>query len=311
MWSKKKPANDAQGRVFPVAKSAEEWSRELTPEQYYVLRQHGTERPRSSPLDKQYGAGRYLCAGCDQELFGADTKFDSGTGWPSFFRPLPGAVETSEDNSLFTTRTEVHCARCGGHLGHVFPDGPQPTGERYCMNGVALKFVAEQAAGAGKPATDASPLATATFAAGCFWGVESEFRALDGVVDAAVGYTGGKTSHPTYEQVCADRTGHAEAVEVKYDPARISYEKLLEAFWEMHDPTTPNRQGPDIGSHYRSAVFVHDEQQAAAARAVKAALDKAGRFRRPIVTEIVPAAPFYRAEDYHQQYFQKRGVRGH
>jgi peptide-methionine (S)-S-oxide reductase len=154
-------------------------------------------------------------------------------------------------------------------------------------------------------------LATATFAAGCFWGVESEFRRLDGVVDATVGYTGGKTSEPTYEQVCADRTGHAEAVEVKYDPAKISYEKLLEAFWEIHDPTTPNRQGPDVGSQYRSAVFVHDDKQAAAARAVKAALEKAGRYRRPIVTEIVPATPFYKAEDYHQRYFQKRGMAGH
>ncbi|MSO84590.1 MAG: peptide-methionine (R)-S-oxide reductase [Rhodospirillales bacterium] len=143
MWSKKKSANGAQVSAFSVNKSADEWRRELTPEQFSVLRRHGTERPRSSPLDKEYGAGAYMCAGCGQALFDADAKFDSGSGWPSFFRPLPNAVGTTEDRSLFMARTEVHCARCGGHLGHVFPDGPNPTGERYCMNGVALKFVPE------------------------------------------------------------------------------------------------------------------------------------------------------------------------
>jgi peptide-methionine (R)-S-oxide reductase len=126
--------------TFPVSKSDEEWRRELTPEQYRVLRQHGTERAGTSPLDKQYGKGSYRCAGCGTELFGADTKFNSGTGWPSFFRPLEGAVGTTTDRSFFMTRTEVHCAKCGGHLGHVFEDGPAPTGLRYCMNGVAMRF---------------------------------------------------------------------------------------------------------------------------------------------------------------------------
>ncbi len=141
MWGeKKKTADGAEARAFPVTKSDEDWRRELTAEQYGVLRGHGTERPWSSPLDKEYGAGEYACAGCGQVLFGADAKFDSGTGWPSFFRPLPNAVGTTEDRSLFMSRTEVHCARCGGHLGHVFPDGPKPTGQRYCLNGIALKF---------------------------------------------------------------------------------------------------------------------------------------------------------------------------
>ena len=126
--------------TFPVSKSDDEWRRELTPEQYRVLRQHGTERAGTSPLDKQCGEGTYICAGCGTELFGADTKFNSGTGWPSFFRPLDGAVGTTTDRSFFMTRTEVHCARCGGHLGHVFEDGPAPTGLRYCMNGVAMRF---------------------------------------------------------------------------------------------------------------------------------------------------------------------------
>lgn len=126
---------------FEVTKTEEEWRETLTPEQFQVLRKHGTERPRTSPLDKQYGKGTYVCAACDLPLFSSDTKFDSGTGWPSFFNPIEGAIDTSVDKSLFMTRVEVHCHRCGGHLGHVFNDGPAPTGKRYCMNGVSMKFV--------------------------------------------------------------------------------------------------------------------------------------------------------------------------
>lgn len=151
-------------------------------------------------------------------------------------------------------------------------------------------------------------MATATFAAGCFWGVEAAFRRVPGVVSTTAGYTGGTLENPTYEQVCTDRTGHAEAVQVEYDPARIGYEQLLDVFWSAHDPTQLDRQGPDVGRQYRSAIFVHDGEQEKAARESKAALEASGRFRKPIVTEIVPAAPFWRAEDYHQQYLEKRGV---
>ena len=150
---------------------------------------------------------------------------------------------------------------------------------------------------------------TATFAAGCFWGVEETFRELEGVLDTAVGYEGGNKENPTYQEVCTDGTGHAEAVEVKFDPKRISYEKLLKIFWENHDPTQLNRQGPDIGTQYRSAIFYHSPAQAAAAEKSKDALEKSGTFRRPIVTQIVPAQTFWRAEDYHQQYLAKRGMR--
>jgi len=150
-------------------------------------------------------------------------------------------------------------------------------------------------------------LEKATFGAGCFWGVEAAFRRVDGVVSTQVGYSGGRTADPTYEQVCSGRTGHAEAVEVTYDPARVSYDELLRVFWENHDPTTPNRQGPDVGEQYRSAVFFHSPEQEAAAKASVASLEAAKRFRRPIVTQIVPAGPFYRAEEYHQQYLEKRG----
>lgn len=150
--------------------------------------------------------------------------------------------------------------------------------------------------------------AKATFAAGCFWGVETAFRNTSGVTATRVGYTGGRAPNPTYEQVCSDTTGHAEAVEVEYDPTRVSYEDLLRVFWESHDPTQRNRQGPDVGSQYRSAIFWHDDGQRSAAELSKAAEDRSGRHARPIVTQIVEAAPFYEAEDYHQQYLEKRGL---
>ena len=148
----------------------------------------------------------------------------------------------------------------------------------------------------------------ATFGAGCFWGVEATLRSIPGVVSTLVGYCGGKTDHPTYKDVCTDTTGHAEAVEITFDPAQLTYEQLLEAFWKLHDPTTPNRQGPDVGSQYRSVIFFHSPAQETAALAAKERLDKSGRFRRPIVTQIVAAMPFYKAEEYHQRYLEKRGL---
>jgi peptide-methionine (S)-S-oxide reductase len=149
---------------------------------------------------------------------------------------------------------------------------------------------------------------TATFAAGCFWGVEAAFRQVEGVVSTRVGYTGGTVANPSYEQVCSGKTGHAEAVEIEYDPSQVSYEQLLNVFWENHDPTTLNRQGPDVGAQYRSAVFFNNPEQETAARASKDKLQQSGKYKRPIVTEITPAPEFYRAEEYHQQYFEKRGV---
>jgi peptide-methionine (S)-S-oxide reductase len=151
-------------------------------------------------------------------------------------------------------------------------------------------------------------MAKATFAAGCFWGVEATFRQLAGVTSTRVGYTGGKTEDPTYQQVCTDMTGHAEAVEVEYDPAKITYEKLLDVFWENHDPTQLNRQGPDWGTQYRSAIFFHSPEQEKAALNSKEQLEKSGRYRNKIVTQILPAVMFYPAEDYHQHYLEKRGL---
>jgi peptide-methionine (S)-S-oxide reductase len=151
-------------------------------------------------------------------------------------------------------------------------------------------------------------MAKATFAAGCFWGVEATFRQLPGVISTRVGYTGGNTASPTYKEVCTDRTGHAEAVEIEYDPAKLSYDKLLEVFWENHDPTQLNRQGPDWGTQYRSAIFFHTPEQEAEAKASKEQLGKSRRFSKPIVTQIVPAVTFFEAEDYHQQYLEKKGL---
>ena len=148
----------------------------------------------------------------------------------------------------------------------------------------------------------------ATFGAGCFWGVEASFRQIPGVTDAAVGYLGGKTQDPTYKDVCTDQTGHAEVVQLTYDPAKVTYEQLLDAFWNMHNPTTLNRQGPDVGTQYRSAIFFHTPEQKAAAEVSKAKLQASGRYRSPVVTEITPASDFYRAEEYHQRHLEKRGL---
>ncbi len=306
VWSPRPGPAFADGEeTFEVSKAEEEWRKLLTPEQFAVLREEDTEPKSSSPLNQEHRPGTYLCAGCGLALFSSDTKFESGTGWPSFWQALDGAVATREEGiEYFYPRTEVHCRRCGGHLGHVFKDGPAPTRLRYCMNGVALKFV---------PGGSAKSGASATFAAGCFWHVEATFRKIEGVTAVTSGYTGGTLPNPTYEQVCADKTGHAEAVRVTYDSARVSYERLLDVFWSEHDPTTPNRQGWDIGSQYRSAIFYHSPEQKAAALASKQALEKRGRYRNPIVTEILPAETFYAAEEHHQRYYEKHpeSERGH
>ena len=294
---------DAHGNITGVTnmqkivKSDAEWRKQLTKEQYEVARGKGTERPFCGLFTATKQTGVYACVCCGLPLFSSNHKFHSGTGWPSFFQPVAAEnVVEQTDHSLGMARTEILCARCDAHLGHVFPDGPPPTGRRYCVNSASLTFQE-------LPAT--SQLQRAVFAAGCFWGVEAAFRMLKGVTDVRSGYTGGTMPNPTYEDVCRNTSGHAEAVEVLYNPALVSYEKLLARFWKIHDPTTLNRQGPDVGTQYRSAIFFVTPEQERAARAAKQALETSKKFSRPIVTEIKPAGTFYPAEDYHQQYFEK------
>lgn len=266
----------------------------LTPEEKHVIVDKGTEAPFTGRYYKHNEAGTYLCRQCGAPLYRSSDKFDAGCGWPSFDDEIPGAVKWSVDAD--GRRTEITCARCGGHLGHVFADeGFTPKNTRHCVNSVSLAFQP-----AKKEQTE-----TAIFAGGCFWGVEHLLSKEPGVLDVESGYIGGHTENPTYEQVCSHRTGHAEAVRVTFDPAKVSYERLARLFFEIHDPTQVDRQGPDIGDQYRSEVFYTTLAQRETAEKLIAELRAKGY---NVVTHVTQATTFWPAEGYHQDYYDRKGT---
>lgn len=316
----------------------------LSPLAYAVTQEGGTEPAFQNAYWDEHRPGLFVDVIDGTPLFSSADKFESGTGWPSFTSPIrASAVKTRTDNSQGMDRVEVVSASSGAHLGHRFDDGPAPAHLRFCMNSAALRFVpfdALEGEGYGAlrqlvqassvPRTEAiacaanatSDAAThesapgasgcrattevALLAGGCFWGVEELLRGVPGVLETTAGYTGGYTDHPTYDDVHTGRTGHAEAVRIVFDPQRVTFRSLLDDwFFRIHDPTTANRQGNDRGSQYRSAIFTTSEDQAVEARAAKVRAERSGRWKDPIVTEIVPARAFTAAEPEHQRYLER------
>jgi len=270
----------------------------LTPEEARVIIDKGTELAFTGKYYKNTATGVYTCKQCGAELFLSHDKFDAGCGWPSFDDAIPGAVKrTLAPDAIYP---EITCARCGAHLGHVFEgEGFTPKDTRYCVNSISMNFIPADDPKAAEVKTD-----TAYFAGGCFWGTEYLLQQADGVITAHVGYMGGHTAKPSYREVCEHGTGHAEAVEVIFDPSKTTYEKLAKYFFEIHDPTQMDRQGPDVGDQYRSEIFyVNDAQKETAQKLID--ILKAKGYK--VVTRLAKADKFWLAEDYHQDYYKNNG----
>ncbi|TAL67165.1 MAG: bifunctional methionine sulfoxide reductase B/A protein [Bacteroidetes bacterium] len=265
----------------------------LTPEEKRVIIDKGTEMPFTGKYVNEHADGTYTCKRCGAVLFKSGDKFDSHCGWPSFDDAIPSTVKKLPDPDGI--RTEIECAKCGAHLGHVFyGEGFTSKDTRYCVNSISMNFM---------PAEN-NNLDTGYFAGGCFWGVEYEYRQLKGVKSVRVGYMGGNTSNPTYEEVCTSRTGHYETAEVIFNPEEISYENVAKYFFEIHDPTQANGQGPDIGEQYLSVVFYKNDTEKKTAEKLIALLKNKGY---KVATKLLKADKFWKAEDYHQDYYKKTG----